>query len=626
MRFLLFTLSFSLILNLQVNCQNQKVVDSLLHQFSLNQPDSVAMRILVKLWDQYVDTDFEESLKYAQQIIELGEQKSDANIIAAGYMRISISYGYIGEIEKSMENNIEAYSIYESNRDTLMMAVIQMNIGVDLTDTGKYQQALDYLDQAEFNFGRSADTLGIGETLDCKCRVRFMQGYYQLAIKDALAAIKIFETRGNSYHHYNTTPRLASIYEALGDTLRSSELYEETINYWEKVGNKRRRLQVMVELAELYVNHGFNLQKSRQLLNQAMPGLLELNDKFTITIVYAALGNLELKFNNLNQARKNIISGLEVAREAKNQKMIALLTIRLGETYALTGNLSQAIQFTRQGLEAAVEIGTLEEQSLAYKVLSEYYQSADLFQDALLVYQSHIKIQDSLYNLKKRREIEELNIIYETEKKEASIALQQKEIQTLNQAARIDNLRKRLYAGGMFTFVAASILLVFGFRQRLRRIRSERQKKEQMLQQELDFKRKELASQTLHLVQKNTFLLDLKVNLEQIKKSPELFNKEFRRIMMLLKQENTSDQDWDIFKSYFSEVHNNFDQKLMKIYPDITEKELRLASFIKMKLSTKEIAAMLNVLSESVLTSKYRLKKKLQLDKEKDLYQFLNAL
>ena len=219
-----------------------------------------------------------------------------------------------------------------------------------------------------------------------------------------------------------------------------------------------------------------------------------------------------------------------------------------------------------------------------------------------------------------------MNIIYETEKKEASIALQQKEIQTLSQAARIDNLRKRLYAGGMFTFVAASILLVFGFRQRLRRIRSERQKKEQMLQQELDFKRKELASQTLHLVQKNTFLLDLKENLEQIKKSPELFNKEFRRIMMLLKQENTSDQDWDIFKSYFSEVHNNFDQKLMKIYPDITEKELRLASFIKMKLSTKEIAAMLNVLSESVLTSKYRLKKKLQLDKEKDLYQFLNAL
>jgi DNA-binding NarL/FixJ family response regulator len=95
---------------------------------------------------------------------------------------------------------------------------------------------------------------------------------------------------------------------------------------------------------------------------------------------------------------------------------------------------------------------------------------------------------------------------------------------------------------------------------------------------------------------------------------------------MLLKRENASDKDWDVFKSYFSEVHDNFDKKLMSIYHDISEKELRLASFIKMKLSTKEIAAMLNVLPDSILKSKYRLKKKLNLDKETDLYQYLNTL
>jgi DNA-binding CsgD family transcriptional regulator len=95
---------------------------------------------------------------------------------------------------------------------------------------------------------------------------------------------------------------------------------------------------------------------------------------------------------------------------------------------------------------------------------------------------------------------------------------------------------------------------------------------------------------------------------------------------MLLKRENASDQDWKVFKSYFTEVHDSFDKKLMAIYADISEKELRMASFIKMKLSTKEIAAMLNVLPDSVLKSKYRLKKKLGLNREMDLYQFLNTL
>ena len=119
---------------------------------------------------------------------------------------------------------------------------------------------------------------------------------------------------------------------------------------------------------------------------------------------------------------------------------------------------------------------------------------------------------------------------------------------------------------------------------------------------------------------------ELKENLEKIKKSPELFKVEFRRIVMLLKKQNAEDKDWEVFKSYFSEVHNNFDIKIKSIAEDITEKEIRLASFLRMNLSTKEIASMLNVLPDSVLKSKYRLKKKLNLDKEDDLTQFLNTL
>ena len=150
-----------------------------------------------------------------------------------------------------------------------------------------------------------------------------------------------------------------------------------------------------------------------------------------------------------------------------------------------------------------------------------------------------------------------------------------------------------------------------------------REKQEEIYKQEIAFKQKELASQTLHLVQKNTFLQELKDNLEKLKNSPDKFKLEFRRIVMLLKKESATDKDWEVFKSYFSEVHDNFDNKLQAINDTITEKDLRLASFIKMNLSTKEIAALLNVLPESVLTSKYRLKKKLGIDKETDVYNFL---
>lgn len=64
----------------------------------------------------------------------------------------------------------------------------------------------------------------------------------------------------------------------------------------------------------------------------------------------------------------------------------------------------------------------------------------------------------------------------------------------------------------------------------------------------------------------------------------------------------------------------------MALHADITEKEIRLAAFLRMNLSTKEIAAMFSVIPTSILTSKYRLKKKLGLEKEVDLNEFLNSL
>jgi DNA-binding NarL/FixJ family response regulator len=154
----------------------------------------------------------------------------------------------------------------------------------------------------------------------------------------------------------------------------------------------------------------------------------------------------------------------------------------------------------------------------------------------------------------------------------------------------------------------------------------ERDKQEAIYKQEIAHKKKELTSQTLHLVQKNTFIQELMENLENIKNSPERFKVEFRRIIMLLKRENSADKDWEVFKTYFAEVHNDFDQKLKTLYSEISDKEIRLAAFLRMKLTTKEIAATMNVLPDSVLKSKYRMKKKLGLDKDTDLVGFLDEL
>lgn len=262
----------------------------------------------------------------------------------------------------------------------------------------------------------------------------------------------------------------------------------------------------------------------------------------------------------------------------------------------------------------------------ALKIKSNAYKNQNNFRLAFQNYEASQSLKDSLFNEQTSKEIETLRTVYELDKKESEIALQQEEIKTLNAQAKNDKLTKTLYGSGMVSFLVISSLIIFGFKQKIKKNKIAREKQEEIYKQEIEFKKKELASQTLHLVHKNSFIQELRENLEKINQTPELFKVEFRRLVMLLKKESSEDKDWQIFKSYFSEVHNNFDEKLKNISQDITEKEMRMASFLKMNLSTKEIATLLNVLPDSVLKSKYRLKKKLNIDKEVDLVQFLNSL
>jgi len=298
----------------------------------------------------------------------------------------------------------------------------------------------------------------------------------------------------------------------------------------------------------------------------------------------------------------------------------------LGHAYTLKGDFSHGFDNLNKAITLAdsIKVGNELQKGLLYRALA--YEKNGQLENALRDLRRSQQLKDSIFSLERAKQIDELQTIYETEKKEYAIALQEEEINTLNEKAKVDKLTKGLYAGGMFTFLTVSGLLFFSFRQRIKKNRIAREKQEEIYKQEIEHKKKELTSQTLHLVQKNTFIQELMENLENIKKSPELFKTEFRRIVMLLKKENASDKDWEVFKTYFADVHNDFDQKLKTLYADISEKEIRLAAFLRMNLTTKEIAATLNVLPDSILKSKYRLKKKLELDKKTDLTTFLNTL
>lgn len=146
------------------------------------------------------------------------------------------------------------------------------------------------------------------------------------------------------------------------------------------------------------------------------------------------------------------------------------------------------------------------------------------------------------------------------------------------------------------------------------------------LEAEINHKTQELATATMHLVQKNEILNAIKDTLEKLKRkataSPEL-NSEIGKIIKMVEHDVRVDADWEHFSHNFDQVHSEFLKRLGEQYPHLSPNDYKLCAYLRINLSSKEIASLMNISVRGVEASRYRLRKRLGLDTEKNLTEFL---
>ncbi len=150
--------------------------------------------------------------------------------------------------------------------------------------------------------------------------------------------------------------------------------------------------------------------------------------------------------------------------------------------------------------------------------------------------------------------------------------------------------------------------------------------KNEKLKTDILYKSKELADSTMNLIEKNRFLTDIKSELEEIKelsKKNKLVTPDIVKVIRKINRGIDNEENWKVFEDYFDNVHANFFKKMKKKYPILTAKDLRLCAYLRMNLSTKEIAPLLNISVRGVEISRYRLRKKINIAKDENLIDFL---
>ncbi len=135
----------------------------------------------------------------------------------------------------------------------------------------------------------------------------------------------------------------------------------------------------------------------------------------------------------------------------------------------------------------------------------------------------------------------------------------------------------------------------------------------------------ELASSAMNLVQKKEFLLRIKDEVQKLKNSDKqnIDTAELKKILRGIADEDRLNEEWDQFSLHFNNVHNNFLLNLKNKFPNLTAHDLKLCAYLRMNLSSKEMARLMSISLRGVEINRYRLRKKLQLKPKEDLFRFL---
>ncbi|MBL0152871.1 MAG: hypothetical protein IPP93_05075 [Chitinophagaceae bacterium] len=148
------------------------------------------------------------------------------------------------------------------------------------------------------------------------------------------------------------------------------------------------------------------------------------------------------------------------------------------------------------------------------------------------------------------------------------------------------------------------------------------------LQVEIDFKNSELATTAMHLVQKGEILTKIKSDINSIIRGldNEKAVNELKKMIKVIGEDDKMDKDWEHFAQHFDKVHSDFVVALKDRFPTITANELKLCAYLRMNLSTKEIAQLMNISVRGVEIGRYRLRKKLAIPSETNLFDFLISI
>jgi len=563
------------------NSQDQKRVDSILNSIP-KLHDTLKIESYRQLNMEYIFVDPKIAKPYLDKAIALAKQHNIEAQIAQTTNDLGVYYAIISDFENSIKTIDIAIELQKKLKDSSSIADALNNKGIILNDLGRYDEAIAAHIEA-------------------------------LKIKEALKA----ESWNIAYSYYN----IGAAYNSIVNFDRSNTYLEKAKTIFSKLPDYREELNAVNSLIANNLKHTKQYKKAIDIYKEVISEYKAMNYNNDLAGTYNNLGQVYMETDSISKAKILFEKSLEISKNYEQKFLVGLNLTALGNVELSLNNNRKALRYYKEALAIDMETQAKNDIKSDYLNISKAQAKIGNYKKA---YENHVKffkLHDELLSKENYERINELEIQYQTEKKEKELIIKQNKIKLLEERKQKTENEKIFLLISLIGALALAIAIYYAQLQKMNRNKIEREK----LDNDLQFKEKELTTHALHLAHKNEVLIELKSQLKQLKS--EIPNsRSYQKAINTINLDINNDNNWQQFKSYFEDVHKGFNAKVLKNYPEVSANDLRLMSLLKMNLSSKEIANILNISNDGVKKARYRLRKKLNLTTEDSLHELVTEL
>jgi len=375
----------------------------------------------------YMLDNYQNAINFYQKALKLYSEKNDKIGIATCLNNIGDVYNYMGENEKALEymqKSLKLKKEFGSGKKTLARTL--NNIGAIYNKLGKYETAFDYLRQALAIRQKMGDKKRTAFTLNEMGNVYQSIADYDKSLKYYLQALKIEEEIGYKRGMAIALNNIGNVYNDLNNYEKALEYFHKSLKIQQELNFKSGIAFSLTTIGSVYSSQK-DYEKALEYYRKALLIHQETQNQNKIALTLSSIGSVYNQMGEYELALAHAQNALIIQKENGDKKGLSTSYDLVGDIFYNLGEYNKALKYDLKSLNLAREMNMRRILAERYKKISRSYYRLNRFKNAYDYYDLYSSLKDSLYSDESSKKIAEMQIKYETEKKEKEIELLKKE-------------------------------------------------------------------------------------------------------------------------------------------------------------------------------------------------------